>query len=92
MAAIGPAQAQSPPHRVVPGTWLYAIPALEPVPEHPFGWTFGPPEPGCQLASDSVLRATGDVGQYLGRRYAKVSISDGTCKGEAGWIDLAPER
>jgi hypothetical protein len=85
--AAGVARAGDGHLPIEPGTWLHAIPALEPVPEHAFGWTFAPPEKICRLEADSIAHATGDAGHYLGRRYVKIAVTDGTCRGEAGWIE-----
>jgi hypothetical protein len=71
---------------------IYAIGALEPVPEHAFGWVFGPPEPLCRLGPDSTTRDTGDVGRYQGADWAKVQVIDGTCRGETGWVSRQERR
>lgn len=65
---------------------LLAIPALEELPEHAFGWTFGDPQPFCKLASDSRLRRDGPPVVYRGRTYRKVAVLAGACAGHAGWV------
>lgn len=67
-------------------TDLLAIPALEELPEHAFGWTFGDPQPFCRLSSDSRLRREDRTATYRGRSYIKVFVASGACSGHGGWI------
>ena len=67
-------------------TNLLAIPAIEEVPEHAFGWTFGAPEAFCRLAPDSRIRLDSPPKIYRGAAFRKVFVLSGACAGHAGWI------
>lgn len=67
-------------------TSLLAISAIEEVPEHAFGWTFGDPQPFCQLGPDSRLRVDSLLKTYRGGTFRKVHVVAGPCAGHAGWI------
>ncbi len=73
-------------------TDLLAIPAIEEVPEHAFGWTFGAPQAFCRLGADSRIRLDSPSKIYRGAAYRKMFVLSGACAGHAGWIpqDEAP--
>jgi len=67
-------------------TDLLAIPALEELPEHAFGWTFGEPQPFCRLAADSRVRPASPPKTYREGRYSKIVVVSGACAGHEGWV------
>ena len=58
---------------------LLAMPMIEPVPEHAFGWIFEIVAL-CHVEPGTPVRRTGEDGTYRGVAYVKVRVLGGACR------------